>query len=394
MDFSQLTTAEDASGLVAQIETFLRHNVTPAVHRVERESGSEFSPSVHRAMGEMGWVLPRKPISEGGAGLDRRQARILELMIENAGVPMMTLNTTRHLTPIIERWGHPELVRDLIPRIAAGSAALSMGLTEPDGGSDVAAARTKARKVEDHWVIDGYKPFVTSAHNAQYCFLVTRSDPTAAKHRGLSIFLVPLSLPGIEIQPVKWLSGERANGVFFADVEVPDLYLLGQPGEGWRVLNDLLNTEHGEGSVDDGLEDGSFGEVYLRRLYRVLAHALHHAAQLRGQDGQPWLDQAAVQARIGRMFVDMEAAGAIRGMLGRVHAADVAMQVSSELLDLLGTPALIDDGADGAVANGLLPFGYFWAQGQAIGGGTVEIVRNLIAHKMLELPRPYFPPAP
>src|SRR5262249_47712119 len=147
------------------------------------------------------------------------------------------------------RHASDELKREVLPRILAGEAVFSLGYTEPGSGSDVAAAKTRAARDGDHWVIDGQKMVTSGAHLAQYGFLLARTDPSAAKHKGLTMFLVPLDTAGVEIQPVHTLSGERTNVTYYNGVRIPDRYRVGGVNGGWAVIGYALEIEHGTGLV-------------------------------------------------------------------------------------------------------------------------------------------------
>jgi alkylation response protein AidB-like acyl-CoA dehydrogenase len=156
----------------------------------------------------------------------------------------------------VEQFASPELVAEVMPGVLAGRLRLCLGYTEPEGGSDVATCKTRAERDGDHWIINGSKMFTTGAHNCQYVFLLTNSDPGAPKHKSLSMFLVPLGLPGIEIQGIRTVDGDRTNIVYYSDVRVSDKYRLGEVNGGWTVVREPLNAEHGAVDAEpDGLQD-------------------------------------------------------------------------------------------------------------------------------------------
>ena len=119
--------------------------------------------------------------------------------------------------------------------MAAGRVRFCLGYSDPEGGSDIAAAHLRAVPDGDEWVLNGAKMFTTGAHNCQYTFLITRTDPALPKHKGLTMFLVPLDVPGVEIQAIRTYGGERTNAVYYADVHVPDRYRMGGVNDGWAV---------------------------------------------------------------------------------------------------------------------------------------------------------------
>ena len=146
----------------------------------------------------------------------------------------------------------------MLPGVFSGHVRLCLGYTEPEGGSDIATCKTRAVRDGDDWVINGSKMFTTGAHNCQYVFLITNTDPDAPKHKSLTMFLVPLNSPGIEIQGIRTVDGDRTNIVYYSDVRVDDKYRLGEVNGGWTVLREPLNAEHGAvAAAPDGLQDTS-----------------------------------------------------------------------------------------------------------------------------------------
>ena len=145
---------------------------------------------------------------------------------------------------VIRAVGTDELKAEIMPRFLQGEITIALGMTEPEVGSDVAGVSTRARRDGDRWIVDGQKMFTTNAHVADYVFLLTRTQRDGPKHAGLTMFLVPLDQPGIEVQAVYTLSGERTNIVFLNDVEVEDRWRIGEVDGGWQALMLALQDEH------------------------------------------------------------------------------------------------------------------------------------------------------
>ena len=144
----------------------------------------------------------------------------------------------------------------VLPGVLTGHIRLCLGYTEPEGGSDVATCKTRATRDGDEWIINGSKMFTSNAQNAKYVFLLTNTDPQGAKHKNLTMFLVPLDSPGIEIQGIRTLDGDRTNIVYYSDVRVDDLYRIGEVNGGWTVMRSALDAEHGLTEREDrGLQD-------------------------------------------------------------------------------------------------------------------------------------------
>ncbi|HTX27611.1 MAG TPA: acyl-CoA dehydrogenase family protein [Streptosporangiaceae bacterium] len=359
--------------------------VTDEVRDKLRRTGELFDEQMIAALGAKGLAQPDWPVEDGGSGLDPLRLRIFDLELLRRGISSIGGDM---IWRAVAAYGAPDLVAELKPKVAAGTVHFCAGFTEPDGGSDIAAAKVRAVRDGDEWVINGSKIFTTSAHQSQYVFLITRTDPAQPKHRGLTMFLVPLSTPGIEIRPVHTFGGERTNIVYYGDVRIPDRYRLGRVNDGWTVLRGPLDAEHDFAQQHDGLAD-TFGRQMMRRspIFRSFDAALAWARTARRPDGTHPIDDPAVRTRLGRVAADLEWAQCAEGPLGRVASSVAMTRCSAELVDLVGVEALLPYGADGTVGAGAVDDAHRFAQGAATYGGTVEVFREMIAQHVLGLPR-------
>ena len=353
-------------------------------------------PPDSRAMAVLarhGWIMPRWPRSAGGAGLDQIEAKLLELELE---VRHATVPGHYRLAPgPVTRHGTEELQAEVLPRVAQGRAMVCLGYTEPDSGSDAAAAKTRAEQRGDTWVINGQKIFTTGAHFADYCWLLTRTDQTASKHQGLTMFLMPMTLPGIEVRPLPALGRGRSNVLYLTDVEVPDRYRCGPINGGWAVAGTSLDEGHGVSPEDDthlGNING-LGWVATRALERALAATLDWARSPRSADGRCPIDDPDIRRRLARVELDVEVNWNTPAEMGRVVAAETLVRDLSDLVAMVGPAAILNAGVEGSVGGGDLEVAIRFAQASLTFGGTVEIFRNNIAQRRLGLPRPA-PPAP
>lgn len=389
MDFSVLDLDEDLTAFVAQVREFLAEHLTQDVLDEEWETGAGHNRRFHRALGARGWIFPTWPVEEGGAGLDPLRAHLLEAEMRRRDAPSITKGTTNLSVAAVRAFANEELKADVLPRVARGEVCICLGYTEPDTGSDLAGARTRAVLDGHTWTISGSKMFTTGAQNCQYSFLLARSEPEATKHRGLTMFLVPLDSPGVEIRPIHTLGGERTNVVYYGDVQLPDHYRLGPRGHGWTVLSEPLRAEHGIGRDDEhGLaEINASGASYLQTLERLLEHTLHWAATATVPGGGRPLDDPLVRARLGQVALDIEASRNTPPPMGRVLASELLIRDSAEIIELVGPQALIARGEDGALEDGVIEWAHRYAQGTAIYAGTTEVHRNIIAERVLGLPR-------
>jgi alkylation response protein AidB-like acyl-CoA dehydrogenase len=365
---------------------FFDEHVTDAVHDEERRTGSGYNEELHRALGERGWAAPRWPVEEGGAALDPVRARIVELELERSGAPAVISRTNLLPAIAVRMFADEQLKREVLPGVASGHVNICLGYTEPDCGSDLAGVRTRAVRDGDEWVITGQKMFTTGAQVCHYSLCLTRTDPDRPKHKGLTVFLVPLDLPGIEIRPIRTVGGERTNFVHYDDVRVADRFRLGNVNEGWSVLSAPLAAEHGKGGSADEPTSGP-GAMSSTKTDRLLGTVIDWLSTQVDADGRPRLEDPVTRERLARVALELEVGSIAPAQMGRIYASDALARAASDLLELIGPMGLLPHGADGVVQDGLAEYMFRFAPGTAIYGGTTEIHRNVVAEQYLGLPR-------
>ncbi len=387
MDFSRVALSADDQEFLDQTRAFLAEQVTDEVRRRDREFGENFDEEVHLALGEAGYLAADwKLESEGGFSPVRR--RIFELEVARAHTPWYHWGTTSVVARLVQQFGAPELTGKVLPGVLSGDIRLCLGYTEPEGGSDVATCKTRAARDGDAWIINGSKMFTSNAQNAKYVFLLTNTDPHGPKHQNLTMFLVPLDSPGIEIQPIRTVDGDRTNIVFYSDVRVDDLYRIGAVNGGWTVMRFALDAEHGIVDPEDhGLQ--SISTMSGHGL--LMAEAVDTVAAIAsepGLDGRRRLDDESVKYRLGRSVARMEAALATPGMFGRVALAQTMRDISPDLMDILGAASALPTDTSGSADDGAAEYLFRLALPTGIYGGTLEVFRNMIAQHALRLGRP------
>lgn len=393
MDFSRVELTGDEQAFLDEIRTFLDTHVTDDVRRRDRETGDNFDEAVHLAMGEAGY-LEREYRSEEAGGFTRVERRLWALERRRVHVPWVTWGTTVLVAHSVEAYAAPDLRDEIMPQVFGGHVRMCLGYTEPEGGSDIATCKTRAVRDGDDWVINGSKMFTTGAHNCRYVFLITNTDPNAEKkHKSLTMFLVPLDAPGIEIQGLRTVDGDRTNIVYYNDVRIPDRYRLGEVNDGWAVLRGPLDTEHGVvDAAGDGLDDVSI----LQHQGMFMGTAVDKVATIVGRvgpDGSRRIDDGLVAHRLGRTVARIEAALSTPHMFGRVAIAQAMREVSLELMDVVGPASVLPIGTAGAADDGATEYLYRWAPLCGIYGGTLEVFRNMIAQYVLGMGRPVYAPA-
>ena len=292
------------------------------------------------------------------------------------------------IAPTLMAWASDEAKARYLPPLASGAEVWCQLFSEPAGGSDLAALRTRAERDGDDWVINGQKIWTSGAHYSDYGVIVVRTDPTVPKHKGLSYFYIDMKAPGVEIKPIKQLTGDADfNEVYFTDVRVSDSQRLGEVGQGWQVsLTTLMNERAAIG--------GSFGQMDVS-----LALSLANELEI---DGRPALEDASVRAKLADWFVQESglkytgyrsltalSRGELPGpenSIGKLVGAPKMQAMSSYLMDLLGACGAISDGELAAKA-GIIQRAYMGAPGLRIAGGTDEIMANIIAERVLGLPQ-------
>jgi 3-oxocholest-4-en-26-oyl-CoA dehydrogenase alpha subunit len=391
MDFSRVELSDEDIAFREELRDFLKTHVTEEVRRRDRETGDNFDEGVHLALGAAGYLaLEWKPEAEGG--FTRLRRRIYELEKRRAHVPWVTWGTTAMVARSVARFGSAELQDEVMPRVFSGEVRLCLGYTEPEGGSDIATCKTRAVRDGEGWVINGSKMFTTGAHNCQYVFLITNTAPDAPKHKSLTMFLVPLDSPGIEIQGIRTVDGDRTNIVYYSDVRVDDKYRLGEVNAGWTVLREPLNTEHGAvAAAPDGLQDTSI----MMHQAGSMALAVDNAVQAVTRpdpNGHKLVDDDSIAYRLGRSIAKLEAALSSPNIYGRVAIAQTMRDISPDLMDIHGAASTLPFGTDGAADDGSAEYVYRFAPLVGIYGGTLEVFRNMIGQYTLGLGKPNYSP--
>jgi alkylation response protein AidB-like acyl-CoA dehydrogenase len=286
---------------------------------------------------------------------------------------------------VVQKFGKPELQEEVLPRFASGEVSACLGYTEPSGGSDVFAAKTRAVRDGEDWVINGQKMFTSGADLASYVLLITRTDPDAPKHKGITVFLVPLNSNGIEIHPVHTFMDERTNATFYQNVRVPDRYRLGEVNGGAKVLASALTLEQSGG--------------YYHILIREMAGAVVEWARAERRGGRPLIEDSNILARLARVYTDARIAETLSarvlgsrleglpdlayGPAAKVFSTEAFIADSAELLDLAAPRSLLR----GKEGLGMVEKGYRHSTATSIYGGTSEVLRSMVAERRLGLPR-------
>ena len=242
MDFS---FPPEADAFRNEVRSFLAETLTDEMLAQTQTDGTMHAPALHAAMAEKGWLAGPVPAELGGGGRSALESVILNEEMQLARAPIDAMAVSIIVAAILLEHGNDHLKETVVPRLLDGTALACFGYSEPEFGSDVASAKTKAERDGDEWRINGAKMWTTMAHIADFVILLTRTDPAVAKHKGLTFFLVPLDTPGIEIQPVPTMATERSNATFYDDVRLDDHWRVGDVNGGWAVMKTALKYERG-----------------------------------------------------------------------------------------------------------------------------------------------------
>jgi len=386
MDFE---LGDKSEAFRAEARAFLDEALTPELVERLYRSGVAHDDDFTRQLRERGWLAPGWPTEWGGQGRDGLELLALGEEFQKAGAPHNGIGTTMMVARLIREVGTPEQQAEILPRALRGEIVIVLGFSEPEAGSDVAAAQTRAVRDGDEWVINGQKMFTTNGHIGDYVFLLTRTNPDVAKHKGLTTFLVPLKQPGIEAQAVFTLSGERTNIMFYTDVRVPDAWRIGEVDEGWKVMTYSLQDEHSAGFAGDS--------------ERLLEHAESWASGSVDADGSRRIDDPDVRSRLARAATEIEVARLLQrraawmaheglvpvgeGPMSKLFSSESYERQAEDFASMLGPDGLRSYLEPTAPEGGRIEHELRFSLGTTIYAGTSEIQRLIIAHRGLGLPR-------
>lgn len=326
------------------------------------------------------------PVEVGGRGLPRSFERAFSELEARYDVPAATETfrvTIGLVAPTIAQYGNDYLRREILPQLFNGERLVCQLFSEPDAGSDLASLTCRAQRRDDIWLINGQKVWTSGAQIAEYGELIARSDADAPKHRGMTAFVIPMDLPGIEIRPIRQMTGGASfNEVFFNDVEVPDTMRLGGEGEGWAVTLTTLGFER-EVSGDHFAEVGGSWEQ-VRTLARHLGVERDSIIRQR-------LTDLFIRYEILRLHNERVASLAraehgpgVLGSISKLMWTENMRAMSDVASSLLGARLVADTGEWGTYSWGEHVLG---APGYRIAGGSDEIQRSIIGERVLGLPK-------
>ena len=382
----------DVEAFRDEVRAFLAEHVTDEVIETAHRTGTIHDHGLHQKMAAAGWISAGWPAEFGGQGRSPLEMNSLTEEMYLSGAPVDGIGVASLVAHTLLIDGTDWQKRTIIPEILKGEALCSLGYSEPDAGSDVASVATRALRDGDEWTITGQKMFTTMAHEARYVFLLARTNLEVAKHKGLTMFVVPMDSPGVSITPVHTMGGERTNITYYDDVKVDDRYRVGEVDGGWKVMLTALVFER---------NSAWYGEIV-----RLLDHALRWARSAESPDGGTMLDDPLVAERLARVAIGNEVANllgwraawmasegtlpGVEGTMAKLFTTEHYQFAGNELVDALGADGLRrhgDPATDDSIADGWIEAIYRHCQVTTIYGGTSEVLRGIIAERGLHLPR-------
>ncbi len=337
---------------------------------------------------ERGYHAITWPIEDGGLGLSREHARAygrIEALFETPQGHETHSVTTRLIAPTINVYGTPEQKKQLVGHFLASRELACQLFSEPGAGSDLASLGCRAVRDGDEWVVNGQKVWSSGAQFSEWGELIARSNIDAPKHKGMTAFMIPMNLPGIEVRPIKQMSGGTSfNEVFFNDARIPDSMRLGPEGEGWKVALTTLGFErdHSDGGGGGG---GRVGGSWRQLIATARALGVTNDAVTRDDLAKAYT-LFRIEGFVNRRAADLRRAGAPagpEGSLGKLMWTGGMSFISDVISKILGASLIADTGDWGTYAWGEHVLG---APGYRIAGGSDETQRNIIGERVLGLP--------
>lgn len=364
------------------------------------EEAWAFARAWRERLAERGYLSLAWPREYGGRGLTKLHQVVLMEELAYAGVPFGLPHDTfgvKMFANTLLRWGTEEQKARFLPRILSGEDVWCQGYSEPDAGSDLASLTTKARLDDDQWVIDGQKVWTSGAHHSDWIFALVRTNPSAPRHRGISFLLIPLDQPGVEVRPFRMLTGQpHFNEVFFTGARTSADLVVGGVDNGWTVAQSLLGYERGEEAATNPI-------LFKAELLRLMDLAREY-----GKDTDPVIRQRIAscwsKVEVMRYLGYRVLTGWLKGKqpgpessISKLYWSEYHRQVTDLAMDIMGMAGQVpvgrlplrtyrtdDPGADSTASWSAT---YLIARSGTIYAGTSQIQRNILAEKVLGLPR-------
>ncbi len=377
-----------------EVDAWLVENHDPVVMDHHRENFSQLCDTPERRafmkkLAEKGWLGMSWPKEYGGQEIEGVYEYILNEALSKHAAPQIGKGVGIIGKTLI-RHGNDKLKKEFLPQVLSADVEFAVGYSEPEAGSDAANMQLRADKVDGGWMLNGQKMWTTSAHFAEWYWVGARTDPDKPKHDGLSLFLIPMDHPGLEVQSLPTIGKDTTNQVFFDDVFVPDDYLVGKRGRGFQMISEALDLERFT----------MFTLSPIAHRSEVLVNWVKQAKR----DDKPLKDDTNVRRTIAQIVTDTAVAKAlstrfvcaataggkpptIQSSQYKLFTTTLSQRVCKDALDIQGHEGTIMEGQDDAPLRGRFEGAYRATMNETVGGGSSEIQKNIIARRYLGLPK-------
>jgi alkylation response protein AidB-like acyl-CoA dehydrogenase len=355
----------------------------------------EYLKRWQRKLYEGGWAGISWPKEYGGRGASlMEQVVFWQEMALASAPPLANVLGLGIIGPTIIAYGSEAQKKRHLAKILSAEEIWCQGFSEPDAGSDLANVRCEAKLDGDHYVVNGQKVWNSYGWGAHWCELVVRTDPDVPKHKGLTVLLVDMKSPGVDVRPLRQMTGETEfNEIFFHDVRVPATNVVGKVNEGWGVAMGTLMHER-----------GTFG-AGLQITYRRNMERLIDLAKTLKRNGKPAAEDPIIRQKLAQCYAEIEimrcnqmrafsrisstGVPGPEGSIQKIFWSELNQRFQQIAQELLGPYGQLEAGDEHAIDNGMWAYGYLRSRGNTIEAGTSEIQRNIIGHFVLGLPKSY-----
>ena len=377
-----------------EVEQWLVANHDPVVMDPHRENFSQLADTPERRafmkkLAKKGWLGMSWPKEYGGKDIEGVYEYILNEALSRHAAPQIGKGVGIIGKTLI-RHGSEKLKREFLPKILNGEIEFAVGYSEPQAGSDAANMQLRAEKVEGGWKLNGQKMWTTSAHFADWYWVGARTDPDKPKHDGISLFLIPMNHPGLEVQSLPTIGKDTTNQVFFEDVFVPDDYLVGKRGKGFQMISEALDLQRFTMFTLSPIEDRTRVLVEWVRQAKRDDEPLKNDPNVRRLVAQIATDTAVAKALSIRFVCAAKEGGkppTIESSQYKLFTTTLSQRVCKDALDITGAAGTIMEGQDEAPLRGRFEGAYRATMNETVGGGASEIQKNIIARRQLGLPK-------
>jgi alkylation response protein AidB-like acyl-CoA dehydrogenase len=376
----------DEASFRSEVRTWLEANLPPALRgRTNRPPPAELMPW-YRTLSHKGWIAPHWPKQYGGMGATLNEQIIMTEELARVGAPQLPAQGLNHIGPILIDFGTEAQKVKHLPSILAGTVIWAQGYSEPGAGSDLASLATRATLEGDHFVVHGQKIWTTWAHYSDWMFALVRTDPLAQpRHAGISFLLLDLHSSGITIRPIRTIAGDdEFSEVFFDNVVVPAENLVGTLNDGWRIANALLGHER------LGTSNPQYALIALDRI-KTMARASGMMADpaFRDRLAAASINVTALSALFSHAveLTNLQRSPGLEASMIKIFGSELLQSLNDLLIEAAGSQASIEKPitTDFGTVDVSTPF--LQVRRATIYGGSSEIQRNIIARRVLNLPR-------